>query len=122
MILKAFCLLDMKAGAFAQPFFMHHDAQAVRAVTELGQDLNTTVGRYPSDFALCSIGTFDDSSGVLTPTGIINLGTVAGFLPSKPAMPLFAAADAVRLAPGEVSRMNGQHGPSVGVDRNGEVM
>ena len=83
MILKAFCLLDMKAGAFATPFFMHHDAQAVRAVTELGQDLNTTVGRYPSDFALCWIGTFDDASGVLTPSGIINLGTVGRFPASQ---------------------------------------
>lgn len=102
MILKAFCLLDMKAGAFATPFFMHHDAQAIRAVTELGQDQATTVGRYPADFALMSIGTFDDASGVLTPTGIVNLGTVAGFLPAKPALPLFqAAADAVRLAPAQ---------------------
>jgi len=99
MILEAYSLLDMKAGAFATPFFMLHDAQAIRAVTELGQDLATTVGRYPSDFALCSIGTFDDASGVLTPTGIINLGTVTGFLPPKPAMPLFAGADTVRLAP-----------------------
>lgn len=99
MILKAFCLLDMKAGAFATPFFMHHDAQAIRAVAELGGDLSTTVGRYPSDFALCQVGTFDDSNGVLTPTGILNLGTVAGFLPAKASMPLFAAADAVRLAP-----------------------
>lgn len=113
MILKAFCLLDMKAGAFATPFFMHHDAQAIRAVTELGQDLSTTVGRYPADFALMSIGTFDDASGVLAPTGIVNLGTVAGFLPSKPAMPLFAAADAVRLAPAQ-RQVNGH-------DLNGEV-
>lgn len=114
MILKAFCLLDIKAGAFATPFFMHHDAQAIRAVTELGQDMSTTVGRYPSDFALMSIGTFDDASGVLTPTGIVNLGTVAGFLPAKAApMPLFAGADAVRLAPAQ-RQANGH-------DLNGEV-
>lgn len=112
MILKAFCLLDMKAGAFAVPFFMHHEAQARRAVTELALDLTTMVGKYPSDFALMEIGTFDDASGVLNPTGIINLGTVAGFLPPKPAMPLFAGAEAVRLAPAR--QVNGYDG-------NGEV-
>lgn len=109
MILKAYCLLDMKAGAFATPFFMHHDAQAVRAVTELGQDTNTTVGRYPADFALCMVGTFDDASGVLTSLPVVNLGTVAGFLPSRPTLPLFQTLDR-------------SQGPAVGVNVEGETV
>lgn len=113
MILNAYALLDMKAGAFAPPFFMHHDAQAVRAVTELGQDMNTTVGRYPSDFALCRIGVFNDQSGQLAAESmVVNLGTIASFLPSRPQLPLFQPP----------SFPNGAEGPSVGVDANGEVM
>ena len=49
MILKAFCLLDMKAGAFATPFFMHHDAQAVRAVTEQKLQQLVALQRMQSD-------------------------------------------------------------------------
>lgn len=92
MILKAYSLLDMKAGAFASPFFMHHDAQAIRAVAELAGDATTLIGRYPSDYALCRIGTFDDASGVMQAAPCENLGVVAGFLPAKPQLPLFAAA------------------------------
>lgn len=82
MILKAFSLLDTKTGAFGAPFFMHHAAAAIRACIDLGGDLNTTVGRHPSDYALCEIGAFDDQTGVLQPIPPHNLGTVAGFLPA----------------------------------------
>lgn len=90
MLLRAYSLLDMKAGAFTPPFFMAHDAQAIRAAVELAQDRNTTVGRYPSDFALCAVGCFDDASGSFVVEGMRNLGVVAGLMPapSRP-MPLF---------------------------------
>lgn len=91
MILKVYSLLDMKAGAFAQPFYMVHDAQAVRAVIELAGDLSTTVGRYPADFALCRVATFDDASGVFVSGPVENLGTVASLAPARPVagLPLF---------------------------------
>lgn len=90
MILKAFCLLDTKTGAFGTPFFMHHAAAAIRACVDLGGDLSTTVGRHPADYALVEVGTFDDSTGVLHAIPPHNLGTVAGFLPApQAAQPLF---------------------------------
>lgn len=84
MITKAFALYDTKAGMFHAPFFMPHMGQAIRAVIDLGTDLNTTVGRHPSDFALYDLGTFDDSTGVMSPTPPSNLGLVSGFLPAQP--------------------------------------
>lgn len=112
MILKAFALLDMKTGAFATPFFMHHEQQAIRAIVEVAQDLSTTVGKYPSDFALCRIGSFNDQSGVFSAETLENLGTVAGFLPAKSNGPLFEA--------GPVRAGNPALRP-VPVDLNGEV-
>lgn len=88
MMLKAFALLDMKTGAFATPFFMHHVGLAVRAVTDLAQDLNTTVGRHPGDFALVEIGSFDDNSGVLMACTPINHGLALGFIPQRQQAPL----------------------------------
>lgn len=117
MKLNAYSLLDMKAGAFAVPFFMHHDAQAIRAVIELGQDMSTTVGRYPSDFALCRVGGFDDQSGGLVPLPVPeNLGTIAALLPAPRAeLPLFNKESLSQV----VTRPNGQ---VPGFDPNGEVM
>lgn len=92
MILIGFSLLDMKTGIFNTPFFMAHAGQAVRACVDLGQDNGTTVGRHPADFQLCQVGTFDDQTGMFaigTPTP---LGTVASFLPARPAGSLFDQA------------------------------
>lgn len=90
MKLKAFCLLDTKAGIFHVPFFMAHVGQAVRACIDLGSDLSTTVGRHPADFALCEVGAFDDQTGVLEAVPPQQLGTVASMLPQRqPAPPLF---------------------------------
>lgn len=90
MILLAYSLLDMKAGAYTPPFFMNHDAQAVRAVTELALDRSTTVGRYPSDFTLCRIGSFDDSTGKLGWHEPVPMSVVSGYLPAPAqALPLF---------------------------------
>lgn len=83
MILKAFALLDTKTGGFGTPFFMHHTGLAIRAVSDLAQDMSTTVGRHPADFALCELGFFDDNSGVLTPCQIINHGLALSFIPQQ---------------------------------------
>lgn len=96
MILKAFSLLDLKTGHFNVPFFMPHTQLAIRAVVDLAADANTTVGRHPSDFALCEVGTFDDQTGsfsVLMPT---QLGVVTSFLSptsDQSSLPLFAAGN-----------------------------
>lgn len=82
MILKVFSLLDVKAGIYNQPFFMAHAGQAIRAVTDLGQDKSTVPGRHPADFMLVEIGEFDDATGVMTSHHITKpLGLVASFLP-----------------------------------------
>lgn len=81
MILYGYSILDMRTGAYALPFFVAHVAHAIRACVDLGRDTTTVVGRYPGDFSLCAIGTFDDATGVFMPTGPDVLGTVVGFLP-----------------------------------------
>lgn len=106
MKLKAFALLDMKVGAFGTPFFMAHLGQAIRAVTDLCQDLSTTPGRYPADFALCEIGEYDDNTGVLSAMNIQNHGVLQGFLPPK-VEKLFSPAQGDVVPMLEVARSNG---------------
>lgn len=107
MMLKAFALLDTKTGAYGVPFFMAHVGQAVRACMDLGQDMNTTVGRHPADYALVEVGTFDDATGRLEAIAFEHHGTVLGFLPRPQALPL--EAEQLRQVP---IRMNGGVGPA----------
>lgn len=84
MNLIAFAFYDTKASFFSAPFFMSHRGQALRAAMDLGSDLSTTIGKYPTDFVLYELGTFDDQTGVLTAINPVSLGPVQALLPSTP--------------------------------------
>lgn len=90
MNLLAFSLYDTKALYFSPPFFMALRGQAVRAIIDLGTDLNTQVGRNPADFILYEIGTFNSDTGSLLSETPVSLGPVLSYLPSQ--KPLFAEA------------------------------
>jgi len=80
MFLRAFCFLDVKTGFYSQPFFLVHNGAAVRAALDVGNDLNTSIGRHPYDFRLVRIGEFDDSVGLLLSGQHEDLGTVGALL------------------------------------------
>lgn len=76
--MKIFCLLDVKANHFLQPFPERSVVDALRgfetAVND--PDKRSTVAQYPDDFALCEIGEFDMATGVLhAHPNPINLGS-----------------------------------------------
>lgn len=81
MQLQIFAVYDSKAGAFNQPFFMHNKETAMRAFTSACMDTNTDLHRYPTDFALFHIGTYEDSNATIvsfvTPE---NLGLASQFI------------------------------------------
>lgn len=112
MKLIAFSLLDMKTGHFNTPFFMNHTGAALRAVMDLGADLNTTVGRHPADFVLAQIGEFDDQTGQMEPMVPLHLGTVLSLLPRQAPDPsLFSGLlerEAERAAEASAELRNGR--------------
>lgn len=65
MIIKAFSIYDRKALSYGPPFFAATDGAAIRSLTDLVGDPNTTVGRHPGDFVLYCIGSYDDSKGLM---------------------------------------------------------
>lgn len=83
MILKAFSIVDMKAGVHCQPFFFVHKAHAVRAVVATGYDMQTDIGKYPYEFRLVCIGEFDDAAGVLLSTPHEDLGTIGSLMAAE---------------------------------------
>lgn len=85
MILKAFALMDAKVAAFSAPFYAQHPGHAIRMCMEAAMDRNSTIGKYPADFILYEVGSFDDATGELkSASPFVNLGPVLGFLPAQP--------------------------------------
>jgi len=75
VLLKMFAILDRKVAAYRTPFFMHHRGQAVRAFTDLANDMQTDVGRHPADFVLVELALFDDATGKIADTGALEVVT-----------------------------------------------
>lgn len=60
--LDVFCVYDMAAEAYLQPFFLPTKGLALRAFEEAVKKPGTPLSRWPSQFALYRIATFDDLS------------------------------------------------------------
>lgn len=88
MRLLGFSLYDEKALNFSPPFFVAAEGVALRAVADLGNDLNTTVGRHPRDYVLYSVGSFDDARGVFEPEVPRQVVRVSEVLASQAKLPL----------------------------------
>lgn len=67
MTLLCFCVHDAKANAFLTPFFMQSAPLAIRAFETTVNDHSTEFNRYPADFQLFEVGSFDDTLGLLHP-------------------------------------------------------
>lgn len=67
MILHAYTIYDRKSLQYHQPFFAVADGAAVRMLSDIANDPNTSIGRHPSDYVLYRCGGYDDSSGQLLP-------------------------------------------------------
>jgi len=76
MVYQVFSVRDSKGELFAAPFCMSNVALAIRKVSEFVNNPGSELSKYPGDFTLYHIGTFDEVSGVLTalsPVKLINV-------------------------------------------------
>lgn len=63
MVLKMFCMYDRKSLIYNPPLFCHNSGHALRVFTDIFRQADSVVGRYPDDFQVWEIGTFDDQTG-----------------------------------------------------------
>lgn len=63
MQLKAYSIRDSKAEVFNTPFFSKTHGEAERNFQQLTKDSNSMVNKYPEDYDLYHLGTYDDSTG-----------------------------------------------------------
>lgn len=67
MELKVFSIRDSKGEIFHQPFFNKSHGEAERNFRELTNDQKSMISKYPEDFDLYYLGTYDDNSGRMEP-------------------------------------------------------
>lgn len=65
--MRIFTVYDEKACVFGQPQFMLTDGIALRMFGDLIQDPSTVIAKHPEDFALYEIGSYDETTGIITP-------------------------------------------------------
>lgn len=84
MIQKVFAVYDSKACAFLQPFFSDAAGSAIRAFGDAANEDKSPISRHPGDYQLYEIGSFDNSSAMLTPVIPTRLlGCAADFVTVK---------------------------------------
>lgn len=80
MMVRMFAIYDEKALVYKTPFTFPQRGQALRVFTDLANDSRTEIGKYPGDFVLYEVGTFDDETGALEAIMPINLGKALEFI------------------------------------------
>lgn len=63
MIHTIMAVYDDKAEAFAQPYFVANLVVGQRAFVGAAQDKDSLLYRFPEDYRLYNLGTFDDVTG-----------------------------------------------------------
>lgn len=88
MILKLFSVFDVKADSYSPPFAAPTVGHAMRSFQQLAEDKNGLPGKYPGDFKLVELGTFNDVTGNLQAVEHpVSLGFASDFLAQIPTNP-----------------------------------
>lgn len=70
MIIQIFSVKDKQVDAFLQPFFSPTLGSALRSLMEVVNDANHTFSKHSADYVLYALGSFDDTTGVVSPLAI----------------------------------------------------
>lgn len=62
--MKMYSVYDKKGCLFSPPFSAPHNAAAVRMFVDLSGDSQSTINKFPDDFALYYLGDFNEEIGV----------------------------------------------------------
>lgn len=65
--MQIFAVYDKKAMSYAPPFYYHQKGQAIRAFDDAVNDPQSPLNKHPEDFCIFHMGSWNDTTGVLTP-------------------------------------------------------
>jgi len=79
--MKIFCMYDVKAAHFIQPFSETSTIAALRGFDVAVNEGKSTFARFPDDFCLMELADFDPETGKITPhMSPLNLGSARSVL------------------------------------------
>jgi hypothetical protein len=85
MISVMFAVFDSAIKAYANPVFLQSRGEAIRGFIEIVNDPKSKFFKFPEDFTLFELGTYDDSSGLVTSlTTPYSLGNALQFMNKSP--------------------------------------
>lgn len=64
--IQIFAVFDKKAVVYMSPFYFLQKGQAIRAFEDSVNDPQSAFYKHPEDYSLFELGTFDDTSGIIT--------------------------------------------------------
>lgn len=70
MKVNLYAFKDQTAEVFQMPFCCHNSKEAIRVFDIRLKDKDSMIGRYPEQFSLYEIGSYDDSTGKVEPIDI----------------------------------------------------
>lgn len=79
-VLKMYCVKDVKSGLFNSPHFVSSDGVAIRSFGAACEDKSTDLNKYPSDFSLYHVGSFNLETGMIEPTQPKQIANAAEFV------------------------------------------
>lgn len=79
MIYEVYSVFDSKVGCYLSPFFMRSKGEAMRAMMNELENDKSNISKYPEDFVLFKIGTYDESVGKLESVTPESIGVAIEF-------------------------------------------
>lgn len=80
MNVKIYSIFDSCAESYLQPFFAFNRGSAIRMFTASLADETSVFCKYPNEYILYEIGSFDDVSGQVLSSTLERLGTGLEFM------------------------------------------
>lgn len=65
--MKLYSVHDMKAGYYSSPVVHRSNGEAIRAFETSCKDPNLMLNKFPADFTLAILGTYDVDTGTIVP-------------------------------------------------------
>jgi hypothetical protein len=81
MLLKIYSIYDSKVSAYGAPFFLRTRGEAIREVSDLVNDPKTKISKYPADYVLFELGSYNDENAeIIIANAPINCGVASEFV------------------------------------------
>lgn len=81
--MRVFSVYDKVLGEYMTPFFAKNVGLALRSFQDLVRDNRSVVAQHPADFVLYQIGTFEGTSGALSPCEPQHVANAVDFIPPE---------------------------------------